>query len=547
MLLLILGFIAYALGVKYEGTVYYNGMNFEFVEKYDVLGAAYGYFHDELHEKGWDRLIVHTNPKYTDFIQAEAVGYLEGVLTAKKIWDNFENLQRITWSEKTNFTMPEDIQRFFTQQREFMREMVFSGELDGYKTLVGAMYYQEKGLLEGYNTIAANDKDLCMLTYEEFQVISSAGDIFDLLYMNKENRKDFDNMGNFEIEEFIRLHTHCSALFKLTHDHKELMFGHNSWAQYSRTLRIFKEYNLNYASANAKTIMCSSYPGMINSFDDYYITSQDLAIIETTNNIFNTSLYDVLSPRTLLYWQRVMVASRIAKNGKEWAETFERYNSGSYNNQWMILDLKKYQKGENELKDGTFYVLEQIPGRVVWKDQSKILENGYWPSYNIPFYKSIWLASGYQEQQEKHPEIGYLFSYEECPRATIFRRDQVLIDDMESFKHMMRYNDYKNDKLSRGDPAFAIASRYDLRGIPKTPACDGAYDAKICSYSMWKDEKKIQAINGPTHEASYIDFFDFSSRLGKKVCPEDKFPRNGIPEKLDFDWIDIENSICEKK
>ena len=47
---------------------------------------------------------------------------------------------------------------------------------------------------------------------------------------------------------------------------------------------------------------------------------------------------------------------------------------------------------------------------------------------------------------------------------------------MESMKYLMRYNDYKNDIYSMGDPMNAICSRGDLRAKPTASGC---YDTKV--------------------------------------------------------------------
>ena len=54
-------------------------------------------------------------------------------------------------------------------------------------------------------------------------------------------------------------------------------------------------------------------------------------------------------------------------------------------------------------------------------DQTPILRAGYWPSYNIPFYEDIFTMSGYPEMVAR---VGPDASYELCPRAKIFRRDE---------------------------------------------------------------------------------------------------------------------------
>jgi len=64
------------------------------------------------------------------------------------------------------------------------------------------------------------------------------------------------------------------------------------------------------------------------SGDDFLLTGANLAILETTNDIFNLSLYDATTTQTVPYWIRVMVASRMATTGEEWVDLFSQYNSG---------------------------------------------------------------------------------------------------------------------------------------------------------------------------------------------------------------------------
>ena len=84
-------------------------------------------------------------------------------------------------------------------------------------------------------------------------------------------------------------------------------------------------------------------------------------MIETTNDVFNNSLYDLITPQTVPYWIRVTVATRNAVNAKDWHEIFYLYNSGTYNNQWMVADYKLFIPGQ-PLAPWTLSVSEQIPG-----------------------------------------------------------------------------------------------------------------------------------------------------------------------------------------
>lgn len=52
--------------------------------------------------------------------------------------------------------------------------------------------------------------------------------------------------------------------------------------------------------------------------------------METTNGMYNNSLYRNLKPECVMEGLRTMAANRLASNGKEWVETFSMYNSGTY-------------------------------------------------------------------------------------------------------------------------------------------------------------------------------------------------------------------------
>lgn len=53
-----------------------------------------------------------------------------------------------------------------------------------------------------------------------------------------------------------------------------------------------------------------------------------------------------------------------------------------------------------------------------------ILGLGFWPSFNIPFFKYIYNVSNYEPYFLKY---GWHFSYEINPRMDIFRRDEFKV------------------------------------------------------------------------------------------------------------------------
>jgi hypothetical protein len=80
-------------------------------------------------------------------------------------------------------------------------------------------------------------------------------------------------------------------------------------------------------------------------------------------------------------WQRVRTANQLANSGRDWYNLVSRYNSGTYNNQYMVMDLKKFSAG-SALQPEALFVVEQIPGMMAGDDATDQLMRGYWPSYN---------------------------------------------------------------------------------------------------------------------------------------------------------------------
>lgn len=185
---------------------------------------------------------------------------------------------------------------------------------------------------------------------------------------------------------------------------------------------------------------------------------------------------------------RSVIANRLADNGKDWTEFFAMYNSGTYNNQWMVVDTKKFVTGQ-EVGPDTLWIIEQIPGYTQAGDVSSVLsQKQYWPSYNVPYFAEVYTRSGYNGTSrmlldkvdvDAHSTAlnGHGFAYETSPRAYIFAERHSTVKDMESLKHLMQYNQYQTDPASGRDPANSISSRYDLRTKKASPF--GGLDSKV--------------------------------------------------------------------
>lgn len=106
----------------------------------------------------------------------------------------------------------------------------------------------------------------------------------------------------------------------------------------------------------------------------------------------------------------------------------------------MVLDYKKFKPGQ-PLRDGLLWVLEQLPSVVESKDVTdRLRTESFWPSYNTPYFPSIFNLSGAPDMVEKY---GDWFSYDKTPRALIFARDQSTVTDLDSMMKLMRYNNYR--------------------------------------------------------------------------------------------------------
>jgi hypothetical protein len=71
-----------------------------------------------------------------------------------------------------------------------------------------------------------------------------------------------------------------------------------------------------------------SISGFLESLDDFYLISNGLVMIQTTNNVFNMSLYDQVKPQSILAWQRVRIAHMMSATAADWGRIFSIENSG---------------------------------------------------------------------------------------------------------------------------------------------------------------------------------------------------------------------------
>lgn len=177
-------------------------------------------------------------------------------------------------------------------------------------------------------------------------------------------------------------------------------------------LRVFKSYHtpLNNPLLHSSSISFSSRPGDLESKDDFYILSSNLVVIESSLNNYNPSLFTKIKSDALPVWIRVNLANRMAQNAKIWGEIFSKFNSGTHNNQWAIVDYNKFwelkiDKKEKDRWENVVWLLEQFFDRIYEEDVTKkyLVNEGYFATYNFPYDEKIFKEGFYEEKNPHDP------------------------------------------------------------------------------------------------------------------------------------------------
>ncbi|GIL42922.1 hypothetical protein Vafri_750 [Volvox africanus] len=546
--------------------------------------AASGTFIDSAQTiSNFGKLRIVTSSAYSDLDQAYAAGFLEGYLTAARIYDHHYNLKQyfvgmLNVSESLELSV-----NWLERQEVWVNEQIRAAPEDPYWQLLGLVQAQFDGLVGGYKARARQeqqrrrarrrlvgrgggrggdefDDDVAVgwLERRDLMFLNSNGDVYDIIDAIEAGFGDVDELSPganqglrgrgrhprsadvdpnpLRMSLKLGLQGKCSALIKVTGDLGELLLGHSTHDSFTAMTRIYKHYDfsgLRSEALAAPRMSFSSYPGELFSDDDFYLLSSGLAVMETTNHIYVGDVYASLSPQCVLSWQRIRLANWMATSGEDWVDVLIRHNSGTYNNQYMILDSKRFIP-HTELQPGLLRVVEQMPGFHKTADVTAELSRGYWPSYNVAYFPEVYDAAGYPDMiarlEEKGPKK-YAFSirllkYQIAPRAAIFRRDQGQVDTLEHLKHIMRYNNWQKDPYAEGNPVGAVCARGDLAQGDDALA-KGCYDSKVTSASLIA-KMESEVVGGPTAQGQPP--FSWSDPHWAKL------PHRGMPDTFDFSF-----------
>ena len=503
----------------------------DFKEEENYVARAF--YTDSLLDIGWDKLAISTNSMFSDELQAEAAGRLEGELTSSRIYYHFLNV-------KNDYPIDDKISEFLDKQESFVFDSIKKeGKNDPMLYNAYLIKIQYNAIMDQYNSYVEEKYKLTKKDFHTMNYIAEIPDLITKFRAEKYGETDYSKMSEKEIIDNFLERTHCSALFKIRNDLSDLYFGHDTFNVYYATIRIIKEYNLNYNNrwVKSKNIIFTSYPATMSSLDDFYVASHGLVVIETTNSFYNDTMFKEVVPESLFTSERAMISNRISNSSKEWVENFVKYNSGTYNNQFMALDKNKVNLINKTIDYDAFYIVEQLPGFTKINNVTHFLKFGYWSSFNVPFDKEIYEKSLIQSIIDERPGVASSLDYDNCARTKIFRRNQSSADTLEGFKNLMRYNKYKSDPYSENNPSYAISSRSDLGG-----RCSGGYDSKVGALSDFKDGKiKIHLINGPTwDEEDGIEPFSWSKASSVSCKNHEHYL---IPDPFKYDWIEYDSEF----
>jgi hypothetical protein len=463
---------------------------------------AWGGWSDTINVDGWSYLSIHTSPDEANLVQAKAAGYLEACLTHSMIY-------KYSLIHANDYGWSEELRAYYNENYEFYEQQIErAAGKDPFWEQVSLLLEQQAGMFEGYIAHAPAGHEI---SWEVMVTMSMHSDMDTLcpLYGGctpvdggaREKKEGNTHNNNKPPSAPFKIKDHCSVIVKLvpssaetdsSNSETELYTSHTTWTGFQEMLRIYKMYDFPFQKTSSSSsssslsevvpgrhIAMSSYPGNLFSTDDWYTISSGLVSTETTIDNHNESVWGEVQPRTVLTWIRTMVSNRLATDGASWAANFAKHNSGTYNNEFHVVDYNKFAASKQQQYDhdhgdgvggaplrllpGVLTVIDQMPGHVEVSDETAKLQNtGYWASYNRPGLPYSYKAMNYTATVEAY---GLHYSHELCARGQIFEMLHTTIIDEASLKKVMRWN--KFDGSGTGSGSGSESNDTPLPTIPK--------------------------------------------------------------------------------
>jgi len=473
-----------------------------------------------------------------------AAGLLEGALTCKEMVMYNTNANAVNFADGP---FSDELKHYLATQDKYIRaKAAHLKDVSEYWHAVAASLAQMDGMFEGQNRFCPNQR----LSYEDLLHLQNYGDLIDLksAFPSKNASSALPHTQDIvEVAAALystppnhpskRPKTRCSALFKMLPNKTDIMFGHDTWDSYGLAApRLFKSYVLPVLRGGRIEMhhtVFSSSPSYIASTDDFYMVSgtSQLAVIETSLNINDKAAYKNLKPHTVPCWLRSVTANKLAHDAGDWTYLFSQEHSGTYNSQWMVLNIPYFESvkdlsdEEAALPDGTFWVLEEVPGAIISSDMTGHLrDHKYWASYNIAYF------------EETRRIAGDTANWHNDTRALLFRDMQSDVKTLSDMQAVMGWNDYLNSNVSKGNPENAVMSRADLPNSPSFSAF-GGIDSKVSSVKYYRAGRTAFGRVGPTWDAVPVFCWHQHPELAQNNTHE------GHPECFNYLWQEVKPSL----
>jgi hypothetical protein len=335
---------------------------------------------DTLDVNGWYILNLEGRDELEGAKMGKCFGYLEGVLTQRRLFQSICLFKDELYGGRQSQGNPK-LNKFYSDHLTWLFQSINSYPDSLYWQQIAVICSIFNGLYEGYNSVAPDDQ---MIDYIELSVMVATGDSMEL-------------MGTVNaLPAYDELLLRCTAIIKLIQNSEAIFFAHNSWTDYRSLHFVVKNYNLPCLEFKITRVSLSTTLGLISSVDDYFINDQRLMVFETTFTLQNRSLFcNYLTAKSVMNWMRTILAMFTSTNVIEWEDQFLTHNSGTYNNDYYVVDSKLLRYGEI-VKENLVHSIAQLPGPWRWIEDltEELYREGFIVSFNVPHNKA---ASDFME------------------------------------------------------------------------------------------------------------------------------------------------------
>jgi hypothetical protein len=355
-------------------------------------------------------------------------GFVEGVLIQPRLIQYVSLWKDLQYGTRDTSGEP-GLLNLYNAHPQWLNESIsaFQDVLDWRRITV--IYQLFLGLLYGYNSVASVREAFAIDEFFAFVALGDSAELKGLVLELRTARID-------------RL-SHCTALIVLSHE--DIFFSHGTWADYRDLHSVILHYNLPCTEFPAPRVSLTTQLGLVSSVDDFFINSNGLMIFETTVTLQNRSLSDNVRPATVMNWMGTILAAFVAENVSGWADAFLAHNSGTYNNEYFVVDSKLLRGGARVPANLVRSVL-QLPGPWRFEEDltDELYREGFIASFNVPKNQA---GARMMEWDRAGGAAGC--SYYECPRYLISKRESPRLSDWETFKRFMRCAGYKRDVYAK--------------------------------------------------------------------------------------------------